>query len=395
MKPILLILLSLMLIGNVHADDTIGTIDTLGMAELLSKVRVNPCYDYDYNATLLLPDLYERQQHDSIKAVLDFWNSKCGSSQNSLRTRLLLDIRYNRFRENLLEPSIINELVNYRARTEHVMSWGYGGGYWDSGWEDAYHKFDRFLTLIAEDAKENFSENSTEHFMCEFYQGEFDLALNRLKSDKFKDTRIQRYYYNAIDELLENRGNRKYWAMNAGTWIPQGDLEILGEHPMTGGSYGFKYDKYELDLTWNFRYLKSPNTYTVHNKDQIDSTDHFFNFYIGVNGAYEFKRAGSFSWLLLAGVGAEGFHTIDDETVSEDKKVVLWSPTGQLGFGTRFYFSKYRTWFITANIRYHFLGFDTDGGTSLSGNATSIGITIGAFEFGRVNNKLKLLNHYK
>ncbi len=370
--------------------------DNEELHKLLTKESIYKCADYALNSTILIPRYYREGKIDSLKLILDFWEDRCGENSRILYTRLLLAIKDGEFTDDMYDEEIIDELISYRRIMESINQYGYpqrsffGGGF-DP---EVRRKFDEFTEKLARDGLANSDTTSVAFLLGLFFCREFNVFFEKLKTPMYEGTKLQQYYFRTVEYLKNDRGWQTHYAVSVGCWYPVGNLNVLGRHPEVGFSFGRKKSKLQYDLSFTTRFQHADTVYTVEQDGFLDSTDNFTSFYIGLDCAYEVARFGPIHVNMLAGGGLDLIHTVDDRDDDERKKV-LSSYNFNAGFGGRLYLNKYRTWYVSLCGKFNLVNYNTGAGTDLSGNAFTVGVTIGHLSFGKANEALRLLNFFE
>src|SRR5262245_17249535 len=74
----------------------------------LMTERLLTCEEVAMNCQILLPGYYARLRFDSIRMVLSYWRSKCGSSEAIDRMDVLLNLKERRFSEVAFGEQLFN-----------------------------------------------------------------------------------------------------------------------------------------------------------------------------------------------------------------------------------------------------------------------------------------------
>jgi len=151
-----------------------------------------------------------------------------------------------------------------------------------------------------------------------------------------------------------------------GVWIPNGNLSILGNHPLVGVQFGIRTDKLLIDLTLQFKFLKSQNHFQVNHNNTSFDTDHFFGGYYGLDLGYNLINRKSNLIDLLSGVGLDGFDVLK---INDKVKKTINTLNLNIGIGYRRIIGSYT--YIGLDIKYNFIDYDNSDGTNLSGDAMS------------------------
>ena len=80
--------------------------------------RAPNCEDIAYNSTYLIINYVEKQDIDSAKLVLNYWQSNCGNNEAIIRTKILFAIKEKSFNETIYDSTIIGYILDYMDRME-------------------------------------------------------------------------------------------------------------------------------------------------------------------------------------------------------------------------------------------------------------------------------------
>ncbi|MFZ4741106.1 MAG: hypothetical protein ACOYLE_08065 [Bacteroidales bacterium] len=372
MKHIFRILAFLFLTSNVY-----GQID--GIESLMTRKYLS-CQDIRYNAQFLIPEFYKKDSKDTLNAIIDYWEKYCGLSEEIIRCRILFAIDNREFDENTYDSTILNYLISYKNST-----WGLRNKYRETyiyyNWYSNTSQPDTLKSFTVNLAKVILARNDLkpiERFFLKMYSNDFEGTFAMLQSDDFKETKIHKYYFSEIQR--NNRQIILHGDFILGVWIPQDNLEILGNHPFIGLRGGYKYKRLIVDATIGFKFVKSPNVYKVYKNDSIWDTDHFFGGYIGIDLGLEMFRIKNNSFDLIGGVAFDGFDAIkvDDPNSNTDISKSISSLNLNIGLGYKYNINKWN--YIGVDFKYNIVDFKNNMGTDLSGNAFMINLIYGFFE---------------
>jgi len=363
-KTILIILISSMALGQ-----------EIDVENLMTK-RSLSCYNVYYNCTLLIPEYYENENYDTLQAIMNFWENKCGQSDEFIRCRILLSIDNNTFTEDLYDASIISTVLFYKRRASAL---DYSAEETDSShyWTEYFvvDNLDRFTFELSKKLLDRADLSITEIFFLRMFSNDFNNTFQMLTREEFNDTKIQEYYYREI-------GNSKQKVVGhgdvlAGVWIPLDNLSIVGTHPSIGFRGGLMYRKLTADATLGLRFGKSPNEYQVQMNDSIWNTTHFLGVYIGLDLGYELFRFENISFNLIGGIGYDAFDALEvNETCScETSRKSLGSLNLNIGLGNKYYIKNWN--YIGVDLKYNIVDYNNPNGTDLSGNAITLNVIFG------------------
>ena len=165
----------------------------------------------------------------------------------------------------------------------------------------------------------------------------------------------------------------KHWAVNAGVWIPTGELVTVGTHPILGLQWGFRHKIHDFNLTVDFRFLNTKEPYEVMREGTIYSLNDFFGGYLGVDYICYLAVDSQIDFGILLGAGYDGF----DVSVPT-KPYEIDSFNFNAGIRLNLY-GKGRN-YLGIQPRYNFINYGNKGGTNFSGNAISLQLYFGGFK---------------
>jgi hypothetical protein len=106
-------------------------------------------------------------------------------------------------------------------------------------------------------------------------------------------------------------------------------------------------------------------------------TNHFFGGYFGADVERTLLRLPKHQFDFLGGIGLDGFDTIETEgqnSGTDDGKSIN-SLNVNLGLGYKYFYNK--TGFLGLDAKYNMVNYRNTGGTDLSGNTVTLGLTLG------------------
>ncbi|MFT6844799.1 MAG: hypothetical protein ACJAUV_000987 [Flavobacteriales bacterium] len=364
------------------------------VVELLNKKHI-PCVDVFHNSLNLIPDNYNSNNIEVVIAIMQYWQTKCDISEPLLRLKILLAIKADTLNESLLKNApVLNYLINYRdnKRNEiNTMDFHYNHYYRISGEEKKFNDFTKKLALEIIGNKINI--NSLSRFFLDFYSDNFENKLLQLNQDSFPSETLQDDYKKRIQYY--NNLTQGHFALYTGFWIPSGNINILGNHPIIGCQGGLKQKKIRVDLAVEFKFLNSQNTYLTVKSDSIYSTNYFFGGYFGAEVGYELLKTNTFEFDFLAGIGWDGFDALSIDQPNSKEKLSKSINSLNLNFGVGLKKFIIGSSYLGLDVRYNLVDYKNAGGTSLNGNTFSIRIKYGGLGNYRRNNTLKKLDYIK
>jgi hypothetical protein len=344
-----------------------------GIEGLFTK-KLLPCNEIIYNCSLLIPEHYEKQNLDTVAALVNYWEEHCGLNEELLRLKILLSIKGDSLNENIYsDVSIIKALLLYRNRKiEEKNSPGYLKSYYGFGISAGY---DNFTKNLANSLVKDTTNSALEQFFLEFYSNNFDKIFLKLQDSSLHHTSLQKAY--KTEEKTLSKKLDPHISLFSGILVPLGNLKIVGNRPIFGIKGGFNKKNFLLDAALDFRFGPSKNTYFVQYQDSLIKTKQFFGVLFGLETGYRLFNQKMNEIDLLGGIGLDGIDVLNIGKPEDPNRITksLNSLNLNLGIGFRHYFQNRTYWGIEA--RYNFVNFKNTGGTDLTGNTISIRLNIG------------------
>ncbi|MCL2683423.1 MAG: hypothetical protein FWE63_08110 [Bacteroidales bacterium] len=368
--------------------------------------RYLSCSDIVYNVSWLMPEFYEKGNMDTLQAILDFWEKRCGMSEAVMRSKIIFSISSGSFSENLygnfIDSSVFvhptDKFANNRIlRLLRSYEWSnttfnVRRGYWDH-WDDWGNDISRiqqlngFTVNLSKKLLETKELSVIERFFLLFYSNEFKQAWQMLDSDELDGTRLKELYLQEKKTREQDVSFHNNWMV--GAWIPQGNLELLGVHPFFGYRLGGKAKKLTINLSFGLKFGNSPNIYQIYKDDSIWNTNRFFGIYLGSDINRELFRFGRHGIDIIGGVAWENINTLNEKkehacgcTSHNDNDRIkhnLNSLNLNIGLGYKFYFKKqqFNQRYIGLDVKYNFVNFKNTHGTNLDGNILTVNLILG------------------
>ncbi|GEM_PF-2590502 len=358
------------------------------MHRLLTATRLYDCLDYVRNSRKLIPKFYTEGKIDSVEKIVDFVNSKCSFSP--LQAFELLhqikkgEITYYWCDDSLVEGMILPRFYSY-----------YGSFGRHDSWIEPSHEYNLFIERLASEVKDSVDPTSVANAIATYYAVGRDSLLDKLSKGTYQGTCFQARYDREVDTLLEKRRNfANNWSLNAGAWIPGGNLKRLGSKIEIGGQAGLRSRHYGADVTFFARFLNSQQPYLVNHRDSLYETDNFLGTYFGLDPVLRVYTSWNTSLEFFGGIGWDGIMALTADDLKENQGDYLNSLNLNLGFTLRLFYGPRHTRYWGLQARYNFLNYDTDGGTDLSGNSLSINLIWGAMGHGWTDDYLERLHYF-
>lgn len=384
MKKYLVLLFTTILYAQAYSQD---------VEHLMTKKYID-CRDIIYNNTLLIPEHFAKNNSDTVAALINYWEKHCGISETLLRLKILLAINADTLNENIYgKKQIINHLVYYRERVKRQED-----GYDEYGFHydipQINSSLDNFTKELALKLKQRKTNSELDIFFLDLYSNNFDKIFLRLQDTSLTKSELGQAYYKEVNrELNKPEG---HFSIYSGAWIPNGNISIVGNHPIIGFQGGMKNKKgIMLDVALEFKFGKSPNTYFVEKNDSLYSTTHFFGGFFGAELGYELINYKSHELDILGGLGWDGFDALEIGKTNDPNRITksINALNLNLGIGYRKYLKNKS--YIGIETRYNFINYQNKNGTDLSGNTLTIRLKYGMSRNLYRDKNLMQLDHKK
>jgi hypothetical protein len=334
-----------------------------------AMARKHPdCKDVFLNAIDIIPQLYKEKSFDSLQKAIDIWKSTCGSLLEVRYTEILLAIERSSFNTVAPDSGLVELLQSYSFAYKNYSRYNTYFGTTSS----FYKLSSTWARLLLERA--NLSVN--EKFVCNVFAGNISNPEKEIKQHKDE----YKLLFNLLNKNFadqKKRGSTEYTIIS-GIWSPTGNASLLGVHPSIGLQLGGRFDRHQIDLTMQVRFLKSANTYTVKRNNSLYDLDHYIGGYIGLDYNYYFVNKMKYDLGIIAGAGYDGFDIANSGDDNEnDYLKPLTISSLNMNTGLRFNYAFNPAFYLGLQGKYNFINYGTNGGTSLNGDAFSFDLIIG------------------
>lgn len=364
--------------------------DTLGIEKLLTETRIPDCQDYQLNAKRLIPRLHQEQKFDSINALLEFIHERC-PTRFYRSYQILRRIQNEAYGPSWCDEDIVEQIVTtggyFRCGTHLLEAWHL---------EQPSIAYDSFMINLASQIRVAVDSNSFAHAVATFFSVGRHGVLPKLAAGQYAGSCLQERYDAQLDSLLHQRaGFASNWSINAGTWIPTGNLDLLGIKPEIGGQGGFRWRQVGFDLTMLLRFVNSEEAYRVRHGDSLHETDSYFSVYLGVDPVFRLMTLERTSIELFGGLGYDGIMALTANQLDEEHGDYINSLSVSAGLTWRWFYDNKRTRYFGLQARLSAVDHKTGaGGTNLSGRSISINLIWGSFGYGWVDHSLGDLGYF-
>ena len=348
------------------------------MHAFLTQDNSSACRQYHYNFERQVPRLYREDKLDSILDVIDYIKTECGPAANLEVVQDLVMADRGEMSDSLIGPATFSQMLWYRSEQENLISWR-KFSYLHSALQPIDNTHDNFLKFendLACGVYSNPDASRVGKLLGQFYCGEYDTVFARIQSDEFKGTNIQNSYNRFVQKtkmLFPARGNI---ALIIGGWMPQGNNDVLGNHPYFGLHVGGETHRWRTDFVFNYRFGSSKNDYEVDSLGQIITTDEYRSVLLGIDGGLKLWDNMAFSTDIFIGCSYDAIYSVQ-KTHDPDKNVTFGSLAASCGLRHRFFIDRTSGLYFGGVLRYSVVDYDNFRGTDLSGNTLSVSFIIG------------------
>ena len=340
------------------------------------------CSDVSLNGSQLFERYIKENKQDSARALIGYWQGKCGLREPVYRAKILLSLKQGNFNDSLLTDHVLSYLFNYLNRVDLIKN---GNVYAYDQYKSYYgfippgQDFDKFTRSLAFELKSKYDTLSTEYLLCQFYSDKSDVIFAKLQNENYSNSVLSVQYRKAVDQNL--RLSELHGSIITGVWIPTAGITKLGVHPQLGFQMGMKRNKMSYDLSIIMGFLNTPEYYYARKKgfEAPQLTNYFLNGYVGIDLARDlFSRKGH-EISLLGGIGFDGFDTFKDENSNNDKSNASTVASFNLnfGFGYRHYLSN--SGYLGLRLKYNMVNYAMNDIIDFTGNPVTIQFVLGGF----------------
>ena len=361
---------------------------------LMTKRQID-CADISYNSGEHFVRFMHENKLDSAKYLLQYWETKCGMREPIFRAKILLALRENKFSDTLLIDGTLDYIFNYKNRKEMI---NYGNFYPYDAYKSYYgftppgQEFDKYSQVLAMSLMENYSPESIEHLLAEFYGVTTDTIFPKLQSKAYKETTLSIEYERAVNRYVNMGQFHISWI--TGVWIPAGELKKLGVHPDLGFQIGIKHRKMNYDLIMTFKFLNSINDYYARrtkSDNSLELTDHFFGGHIGFDIGRDIYAKNGHELQITGGIAIDGFDALKEDKNNDLDSETTWTYNFSFGLGYRYYVTD--SFYLGLSGKYNVVDYSLNDVIDFTGNPITIQFIIGGLSNIIRSNNLKSLQY--
>ncbi len=352
---------------------------------------------------------YDNNHKDSIQTLIEYWDSlpmpkydavHCMFSMypgNSYyrgepleRIKILdeLDSKpATYFDSNINNSALVMALIQFKNRSELLKIYKKNPRAFEISYdplrEDCDHippdsTFDKTTEDYARSLTSKFPEGDKRKLICEVYSDMHEPLYSTMSKEEYEDSPLKEAYYDYVDSL---RYGFHICAFH-GSWMPQGHLSMLGNHPETGFRLGFVKRDWEYNLVFSGRYGKTKKSYPIYSKESDYYGRSFSSYFGGLDGKYIITNLNRVQLNLLFGVGIESLN-IDNTGMTqneiEDFKDSYTRPSVNIGIGLQFFVSNKVA--LGIDLIYHPRDFSSYDYLRTTGQAISLQFSLSRYGF--------------
>jgi hypothetical protein len=289
------------------------------------------CPDVFDNAMEVLPELKMTKAFDSMAYVIDFIEKSCDKTTETFNLKVLLAIEQGRFRvEDFYDAIAIHNLETSASNYHNYLIN-------QNRRPKAQVTYYRFTSEWALNLPQRRNLDDNERLICRVLAG----IENAPALVVMKNKSVYPYFFDMLHEakVYERKAAQGIVSISGGYWFPTANMAKLGSHPSFGFQVGQHKNSNEIDLTIQFRFLKSAMPYTVLRSDSLYDLTHFFGGYIGLDYTRYLLKNSDVELGLLVGAGYDGF----DISSSDDEDYLKPYSIGSLNVNTGLRFNYFYT----------------------------------------------------
>ena len=300
-----------------------------------NQVVALTCEDVAENCTALFIHYYKAGNMDSVAIVMDYWEGKCGNTEQIQRARILFAIDQKQYRDAVLKCGILENVLDYKEKVNAPDS------------KKNMNEFDTFTKQLADSIMTRYSKSGISYAWCEFYGRTPDKLLKRIQNHEFDESTLSQEYFTEVSRLKINGSFNM--AIFVGAWIPYEKMSELGPHPEIGYSVGGSIARFHFDAIAGYRILHTSGTDIIY-QNTIINTDRFSGYFIGIDAGVSVLRKRQNEFFCVGGFGYENFNVIHVKGIPAIECNYL-----NLGIAYRRYF-RYNT-YIGIQLKYNMMHY--------------------------------------
>ncbi len=254
---------------------------SIGQISLDSALQksFDDCINIRNNAMYFLAKYIREDRADSARQVYAIWKNKCLPDNEMIYAGAILDLMQQRKIEVSDSVEFINALIDSEFDNKYYRTQYYSYNGYNMRYEYLY------IDAIADRAERilpTLKENTFDEMVCLMLGGYRADALALLKSDKMKNTAMQKQFLQRKKNMLSENG--AHFQLRTGAWLPMLGASKLGINSVIGFTLGGTYGKANiLELALEAKLGATPtDSVMVYYKDSLYATDYISGFYLGL-----------------------------------------------------------------------------------------------------------------
>jgi len=333
-----------------------------------------------------LRDHYNAGRIDSALAVLEEWTEITGDDAMKCQLNLMLHMAAGSFTGTLYDRSLIDNILVLQKYDGSSC-----GSLFTRGYPPAVDRsLAPFTRRMAREILPRTPEGSIERLLCECFAGDCDSIFHFLRRPAYRQTILADYYDQEIVRTLRGRADFNF-AFYSGIWIPRGDNEILGNHPVLGMVIGGAKSKLLFNVLSEVRLLDADESYVTEMDNRRDTTKNFVGYYIGIETGRELLHSIRHEVFVTGGIGFDGFAY--NNAVQSAPKRRVHAFNANVGLGYKFYLRRLSLPYVGIQAVYNFIDYQRKAGAGFAGDALSLRFLIGWSGDDCMNKRLRGLGY--
>ena len=358
---------------------------------LMEKKQID-CSDISYNGGLYFIKYMNENQIDSARFLLDYWEAKCGVREPIYRAKILLALKTGQFNDTLLAEGTLNNIFSYQNRMDMIKTskyYTYDNHKSYFGFIPLGQEFDKFTQSLALSLKDNYSQESIEYLLAEFYSDNSDTIFSKIQEKPYSESTLITEYNEAVGGYINLSEFHMSWI--TGIWIPTGKLTKIGAHPELGFQMGSKQKKMNYDITMAVKFVNSPNSYYAMRDGRLETTNHFFGAHIGFDVGRDIFAKKGHEIQITGGIAYDGFDVLKEDKENDLKSASVSSYNFSAGLSYRYYIKD--NFYLGLRAKYNIVDYTLNDVIDFTGNPITIQFIIGGVDNMFRNNNLRALKY--
>ncbi len=338
--------------------------------------RTPNCNDIRLNCEYLINKYYATNTYDSIDIISDYWLSKCNEVGDLVQhIKLLNAIRTHKFTEQKYDTVVNNYITDLGFMNSSFNHCGTSILWFH------HNSSNLFIKRYATDLLKNQSPDSIEYMVCQLFSDDVEGVFKNLQNtNTYKNSLIKKNYINKVNKCVKMIELNR--AIVVGSWMPLGNLNIFGTHPLVGFEIGAKKWNTYFNINLGFSFLQASSKYYFVTNNSLVATKYHIGIHSELSVEPIVKKINYNDFIVIGGVGGSQLNfgivnTKNKNTLNDtpkSAKTIVYS----IGLGYKRNVSKKNArYYYGINAKYNLANFKNMGGTNLSGNFTTLTLLLG------------------